>query len=228
MNQACCDKIIAILLSCTYAVFDSIELSNISANFNYSLCKYCSLSHSVFKLAHDVLSFIMSHIYWQKQMMKMLVSILRQLYLTLWNFVGSQNAPHVSLFLITPPSKKIKTSFAAKVILRRCKQMGWHIYNIYIYTFILFSINNNVAPFTSKPKEEEFYIFYKTGEENNIFKCWKKLGKLSSSIYVSFAAMERSNILVFIWFCVTSQYVWFFLYGRVYLSLSRGPLCLFA
>ena len=40
-----------------------------------------------------------------------------------------------------------------------------------MYTFILFSINNNVALFTSKSREqEEVYISYKTGEENNIFK----------------------------------------------------------
>ena len=116
---------------------------------------------------------------------------------------GSQNARPVSLFLITPPSKKIKTSSAATVILRRCKQTGWHTYNIYIYKpsfYLVLTTTSHPSRQKKKSKEEEeVYIIYKTGEENNIFKCWKKLGKLSSSIYVSCAAMERSNILIFIW-----------------------------
>ena len=136
--------------------------------------------------------------------MKMLLNILCQLYLNLWNFVRkSECTPCLTFFNYSTLQKD-------KNIVRRHSHIAQvqtdrvtHIYNIYIYmyTFILFSIiNNNVALFTSKSKEEEeVYIFYKTGEENNIFKCWKKLGKLSSSIYVSCAAMERSNILIFIW-----------------------------
>ena len=82
--------------------------------------------------------------------MNMLLYILCQLYLTLWNFGGKSECTPCLSFLNYSSLQKDK----------------------YIYTFILFSINNNVAPFTSKSKEqEEVYIIYKTGEENNIFKC---------------------------------------------------------
>ena len=122
--------------------------------------------------------------------MKILLNIFCQLYLTLWNFVRKSVCTPCLTFINYSTLQKDKNivrrhSHIAQVQTDRVT----HIYNIYIYmyTFILFSIiNNNVALFTSKSKEEEeVYIFYKTGEENNIFKCWKKLGKLSSSIYMS-------------------------------------------
>ena len=39
-----------------------------------------------------------------------------------------------------------------------------------MHIFTPFSINKNVASFTSKSKEEEVHIIYKAGEENNIIK----------------------------------------------------------
>ena len=41
---------------------------------------------------------------------------------------------------------------------------------MYMYIFSPFSINKNAASFTSKSKEKEVHIIYKTGEEHNIIK----------------------------------------------------------
>ena len=146
---------------------------------NYSLYKYSSSSHdSIFNftiplLDRDVSDFIMSlfinRIKWRKYYFAYYASFIK----LCETLAGSQNAPPDWFVqeLLAPPSEKIETSFAAKGLMAQVQTdrlTHTHIY-IYIYLHFIYSISNNVAPFTSKSKEE-VYIIYKTGEENNVFK----------------------------------------------------------
>ena len=136
--------------------------------------------------------------------------------------------PPVSLFLrITPPSKNIRTSFAPKVILHRCKQTGWDIY-IYIYIYIpwfylVLPMTSHHSRRSQKRKKQsklskqlvrkKISLKVKNNLESWVQACLSRLPLV-------YGAVKHFGI---VWICVTSQSADFSC-----MRLPRTPLCLFA